>query len=1591
MKLLLTSLLIWATAFSALGQGTVMMLNRVGSSVDAPVYDTDGTTKLAGTGFRAQLYAGSTEASLKAVGDSVTFRTGLAVGYFDSGSDSTRTIPGVAAGGKAYAQVRAWDATKGSSYEAAQSAGAKTGSSDVFSVTTGGGLVPPAQLVGLRTFKLQLSSKPTITKQPVSLALGAGDIARFEVTATGTDPISYQWFKGTSPISGATTRVLELRNIASADAASYFVRVTNSKGSVDSNSATLTLVPLPVIASFTIRPNPPTVGQALHLEAVVQGTGPFTYQWLFNTSPISGATAAILDRAAAEAGVFALRVTGPGGTTTRDAVTVTSLFVLELVVDQGGTLAANPNRATYTSGTLVTLTATPESGYEFAGWGGDLSGTQNPTTITMSSSKRVEGLFRATGGTLFFANRNLGVGIDAPIFDIDGVTRLSGDGYVAQLWAGPTVDTLAAVGAPLAFRTGDGDGYFFSEMRSIPTVTAGQTAQVQVRAWQRSAGETYQAAAAANGKHGSSATLAIVTGNAGSPPSLPAYLVGLRSFQLQLSSKPTITKQPASIALGAGDTARFEVTATGTEPIQYQWFKGTSPISGATARVLELKNITTADATSYFVRVTNAKGTVDSTAATLTLVPLPVIASFTIKPNPPTVGQALRIEAVVQGTGPFTHQWLLNTAPISGATAAILERSNAEAGVYALRVTGPGGTTTRDAVTVTSQFVLERVADPGGEISASPDRATYPAGTVVTLTATPDSGFLFSGWSGDLSGTQNPATITMNSSKKVQALFRATGGTVYFSNRNLGIGIDAPIFDVDGVTKLSSDAFVAQLWAGPNADSLAPVGAPVAFRTGDGAGYFFSETRSIPTVSPGATAHTQVRVWQRSAGETYEGAVANKGKYGSSKILANPTGNAGSPPSLPTYLLGLVSFKLGTAPVEFTLERVVDHGGKISASPDRATYPAGAVVTLTAVPDSGFHFSGWSGDLSGTQNPVAITMNSNRRVEASFLATGGTIFFANRNLGVGIDAPVFDTDGVTRLSGEGFIAQLWAGPSADALAPIGLPVAFRTGDGAGYFAGEIRSIPTVSPGNIAFAQVRAWERAAGETFEAAVAANGKHGYSGIVANPTGNVGSPPSLPTYLLGLDSFQLSTAPAQFALVRVVAEGGRIDATPDQGRYLVDSVVTVEAVPQAGYEFAGWLGDLTGTDNPQHLAMNREKRVEALFRATGGTLYFVNRNLGAGIDAPIFDIDGVTRLSGDGYLAQLYAGPTTDTLAPIGEPSVFRTGDGAGYFFASTCSIPTVIPGQVAQAQVRVWKRSDGDTFEAAASANAKRGVSAILAIPTGNAGKPPSLPAYLKGLASFKLSVDAVPTVTLLSPPIPITAGQRAQLLVSATGSKPLKFQWYEGNPGDTSKPVGTDSPAFESEPLWASTTFWVRVSNPVGEADTGAISVTVTRRPQTITFHALPPVPYGTESLTLSAIASSGLPVRFSVESGPGSVEGDRLAINGVGTIVVRASQDGSAVYLPATPVSQSLVVKKATALITLTRLHQVFDGSSKTPEVRVTPSGLEVQLTYNGSSTAPIGPWHLPGGRHGGGPELRRHCPRRIRNQGRRQPRRLRLQ
>jgi Immunoglobulin domain len=81
---------------------------------------------------------------------------------------------------------------------------------------------------------------PSITTQPSSQTATAGSSVTLAVVASGTDT-TYQWYKGDSAISGATSASYTINPTATSDSGTYSVVISNSAGSVTSSSVTLTV------------------------------------------------------------------------------------------------------------------------------------------------------------------------------------------------------------------------------------------------------------------------------------------------------------------------------------------------------------------------------------------------------------------------------------------------------------------------------------------------------------------------------------------------------------------------------------------------------------------------------------------------------------------------------------------------------------------------------------------------------------------------------------------------------------------------------------------------------------------------------------------------------------------------------------------------------------------------------------------------------------------------------------------------------------------------------------------------------------------------------------------------------------------------------------------------------------------------------------------------------------------------------------------------------------------------------------------------------------------------------------------------------
>ena len=132
-----------------------------------------------------------------------------------------------------------------------------------------------------------------------------------------------------------------------------------------------------------------------------------------------------------------------------------------------------------------------------------------------------------------------------------------------------------------------------------------------------------------------------------------------------------------------------------------------------------------------------------------------------------------------------------------------------------------------------------------------------------------------------------------------------------------------------------------------------------------------------------------------------------------------------------------------------------------------------------------------------------------------------------------------------------------------------------------------------------------------------------------------------------------------------------------------------------------------------------------------------------------------------------------------------------------------------------------------------------------------------------------------------------------------------------------------------------------------------SFSVSRGGQSITFGPLAGKVFGDAPFALGASASSGLPVSCSSASTNISLSGGNVTILGAGTVTIVASQAGNQNWNPATNVSQTFVVTKAAATVTLGGLSQSYDGNAKSVTATTTPTNLAVITTYNGVTNLPV--------------------------------------
>ena len=453
---------------------------------------------------------------------------------------------------------------------------------------------------------------PSFTSQPVGQTITAGQTATFSVTASGTAPLSYQWNKNGTAISGATSSSYTTpAETVSDNGAEFTVVVSNSVGNATSNAAILTVTAAPVAPSITTQPVSRTVtaGQTATFSVIASGTSPLSYQWNKNSSAISGATSS----------TYTTPATTSSDNGAQFMVTITN---------SAGAITSNP--ATLTVNTPPSITAQPASQIVIVG--------QSAT-------------FSVTATSI------------APLSYQWQKNRAAISGATSSSYTTPGT-TTADNGAQFTVVVSNSFGNATSNA-AILTVTAAPVA-------------------------------------------------------------PSITTQPVSRTVTAGQTATFSVIANGTSPLSYQWNKNGAAISGATSSTYTTPATTSSDNGAQFtVLVSNTAGSVTSSAATLTVN----VATYLLSASPASLSFG-NVNTGTSSTLPVT----LTSSGNSNVTISNVGISGGfnATGVSAGTILTPGKTTTLNVT-----FAPAAIGSVTGSVTITSSATNSPTSIPLNGVGTP--------------------------------------------------------------------------------------------------------------------------------------------------------------------------------------------------------------------------------------------------------------------------------------------------------------------------------------------------------------------------------------------------------------------------------------------------------------------------------------------------------------------------------------------------------------------------------------------------------------------------------------------------------------------------------------------------------------------------------------------------------------------------------------------------------------------------------------------------------------------------------------
>ena len=526
---------------------------------------------------------------------------------------------------------------------------------------------------------------PLVITHPVDVFIPTGSNATFSITASGTDPLSYQWRFGGININGATNTSLTITNAQNLNVGLYSAVVSNAGGTATSSNASLTLGTFPF---FVIPPASQTnvVGANTNFSVTAGGTTPLFYQWLFGGAALANQTNATLNLTNIQlpnGGVYTIIVSNLFGAVTNSAtLTVAAPPAIVAGPNGGSPATGQPQSVTVVQGQNATFSVNAIGSvpltYQWRFGNANILGATNSSVTLTNVLLAQAGLYSVVISNPFGATTSANATLTVllpPTIVVQPVSQTLTQGATLNL-------SVTATGSPTLTYQWSLNG------TPIPGATSAALSLLNV---QKSLEGNY-VCVVSNPYGTATSTVAVVT----------------------VQSPPVIydNGQPQPQTVIQGSNATFSVTAIGDAPLTYQWRFGGTNIVGATTNPLVLTGVLTNQAGNYSVVVSNPFGTTTSSNALLTVrVPPFIVTQPTPIAQTVVVGSNANITVVAGGDPTLTYQWQFNGANIAGATAATLALNAVQAsqlGNYTVVVSNPYGAVTSAIATLdvkTAPFV----------------------------------------------------------------------------------------------------------------------------------------------------------------------------------------------------------------------------------------------------------------------------------------------------------------------------------------------------------------------------------------------------------------------------------------------------------------------------------------------------------------------------------------------------------------------------------------------------------------------------------------------------------------------------------------------------------------------------------------------------------------------------------------------------------------------------------------------------------------------------------------------------------------------